>query len=394
MNGLAWMLLGAAVATLIAVVIGRVRSGNESVSAETGNHSATSATTDLAEMARDRRRSTEIIERMAEGVLVLNEALTPVLANGSARDLLGLPEVSLPMRLPSEEVTTVARHALDRASGTEEIVRVWFPTRMALRVHAAPLEDRGVVVVLQDVTQELMTQRIRREFVASASHELKSPVASIQALGEALQHAVENDPKTAIRFAKQVVTETERMSRMIRDLLDLSRLEEAVETPKTESDLSALAERLLEEERSLAEDADIELASEVSPGVRVLGDDQQLTLMLRNLIDNAIRYTAAHGRIGLGISRDGGDAIVRVSDNGIGIPLEAQERVFERFYRVDRARSRDKGGTGLGLAIVKHVVELHGGQIELESELGRGTTFTIRLPIAHTEESHIETLAV
>ena len=378
MNELLWMLAGVAVALFAMWLVRRVRSEQPpgaSLTARSANEQA-----DLAEMARDRRRSSEIIERMSEGVLVLNEALTPVLANGAARSLLGLPEVSLPMRLPSDEVTAVARHALDQEVGAEEVVKVWFPARMALRVHAAPLEDRGVVVVLQDVTQELLTQRIRREFVASASHELKSPVASIQALGEALQQAAFDDPDTTVRFARQVVAETERMSRLIRDLLDLSRLEEAVDTPKDPSDLSQVANGVIEDLREVAADAEVGLGVDISPSVRVLGDDGQLALMIRNLLDNAIRYTAAGGKVALEVSRDGKHAVVSVTDNGIGIPLESQERIFERFYRVDRARSRDKGGTGLGLAIVKHVVELHGGRISLESELGQGTTFTIKLP--------------
>jgi signal transduction histidine kinase len=284
------------------------------------------------------------------------------------------------MRVPSEEVVGVARQALDADAGVEEIEQVWFPTRMALRVHAAPLEDRGVVVVLQDVTQELLAQKIRREFVASASHELKSPVASIQALGEALQQAARDDPETTIRFAKQVVTETERMARLIADLLDLSKLEEAVEAPRTSSDLSHVAREVHNDLRAAADDAEIELVANIAPGVIVRGNDHQLSLMIRNLIDNAIRYTPSAGTITLDVHREGSDAVVEVNDSGVGIPLEAQARIFERFYRVDRARSRDMGGTGLGLAIVKHVVELHGGNISLDSELGRGTRFTIRIP--------------
>jgi signal transduction histidine kinase len=392
MNEIIWMVAGAALGALIATLVASRRGRSTNEPAASPSLSA-GEKVDLAELNRDRRRSTEIIERMSEGVLVLNEALTPVLANGSARALLGLPEVSLPLRLSSEEVTSVARHALDEDSGREEIVRVWFPARMALRVHAAPLEDRGVVVVLQDVTQELLTQRIRREFVASASHELKSPVASIQALGEALQSAAHDDPEVTVRFAKQVVSETERMSRLIRDLLDLSRLEEAVESPRSSSDISHVATDVATDLQDSAADADVQLVTDISKDVKVRGDDQQLGLMIRNLLDNAVRYTAPGGTVRLEVGREGSDAVVRVIDTGIGIPLEAQERVFERFYRVDRARSRDKGGTGLGLAIVKHVVELHGGRITLQSELGQGTTFTIRLPVSDPRQAQIRSIA-
>ena len=378
MNSLAWMLVGATLATLVTTLV--LRSGSRRPGANETRQVSHSA--DLAELNRDRRRSTEIIERMAEGVVVLNEALTPVLANTSARALLGLPETSLPISLQSDEVAAVARRALDEDAGVEEIVQVWFPARMALRVHAAPIEDRGVVVVLQDVTQELLTQKIRREFAASASHELKTPVASLQALGEALQRAAPDDPEVTVRFAKQVVAETERLSRLIYDLLDLSKLEEAVDAPRRLSDLSAISKEVVGDLNETIDDAEISLSLDVAPAIAVRGDEQQLALMLRNLVDNAIRYTPAQGQISVGVFEEGDSAVVRVSDTGPGIPAEAQERIFERFYRVDQGRSRDKGGTGLGLAIVKHVVELHGGRISLESRLGEGTTFEVRLPSA------------
>jgi two-component system phosphate regulon sensor histidine kinase PhoR len=196
-----------------------------------------------------------------------------------------------------------------------------------------------------------------------------------------------------VRFAKQVVAETERMSRLIRDLLDLSKLEEAVDSPKEPSDLSLVTASVVKDIREKAEEAEIELIADISKEIYVRGDGQQLTLMVRNLLDNAIRYTSPQGKIAISVVRETRDAVVQVADDGIGIPLDSQERVFERFYRVDRARSRDKGGTGLGLAIVKHVVELHGGRISLESELGSGTTFTIRLPALNAQRQQMRTIA-
>lgn len=394
MNNLAWMLAGAAVVMLLWLVVRLLGSSDVSGRSLARSRRLTGTdATDLAELTRDRRRSTAIIETMAEGVLVLNEALTPVLANSAARSLLALPEVSLPMTLSSEEIVAVARDALDGDAAQEEIVKVWFPERMALRVHAAPLEDRGVVVVLEDVSQELLAQRIRSEFVASASHELKSPVASIQALGEALQEAAREDPETTVRFARQIVQETQRMSRLISDLLDLSRLEEAMDAPREMADVSKIAQEVEGALSELAEEANVELAADLQPGVVVRGDSRQLALMVRNLIDNAVRYTPAGGTIVLRVRREGTRAIVEVSDTGVGIPQEAQERVFERFYRVDPARARDSGGTGLGLAIVKHAVELHGGVISLRSEVGRGTTFTITLPAADPQEPRLQPVA-
>jgi signal transduction histidine kinase len=389
MNVAGWLVLCAALAAVALLLWDRRRLRGPGRTVP----SSPSERLDLAELNRDRRRSTEIIERMAEGVLVLNDALTPVLANGAARQLLGLQEVSLPIRLSADEVTGVARTALDSGDGQEEVVRVWFPTSMSLRVRAAPLEDRGVVVVLEDVTQELLTQQIRREFVSSASHELKSPVAGMLALAEALQQAAKDDPETAARFASKLVTETERLARLISDLLDLSRLEESIRAPRERHDLTEIARREIDRLADDSAEAGIELSSDVEPRVLVRGDDHQLGVMIRNLLDNALRYTPAGGTIETKLETIAGEVVLTVTDTGMGIPLEAQDRVFERFYRVDRARSRDMGGTGLGLAIAKHVVELHGGRIGVESELGRGSTFIVRLPAADAGREHIRSVS-
>ena len=318
---------------------------------------------------------------MAEGLVVLSDMLRPVAANRAGRGLLGFPEGSLPPRLPSDEVRTVARQALERSGAVEEVVSIWFPARKTLRVRAEPLDARGgVVVVIEDVTEELETQRIRREFVAHASHELKSPVASMQTLAEALRHAVREDPQAAQRFADRIEFESARLGRLIGDLLDLSRLEDPDAVPREVVDVSAGAKRVMEDAEAEAASKEITFQVEISDGVFVKGDESQMAVLVRNLVENAVRYTPEGGRVSVDVYQDGAFAVVRVSDNGIGIPLEAQARVFERFYRVDRARSRDRGGTGLGLAIVKHVAELHGGTVQLESELGRGSIFTARVP--------------
>jgi len=322
-----------------------------------------------------------IIERMAEGLVVLSDLLRPIAANRAGRELLGFPEGPLPPRLPSDEVRTVARLALERSRAVEETVSTWFPAHKSLRVRAEPLDPRGgVVVVIEDVTEELKTQRMRREFVAHASHELKSPVASMQTLAEALRHAIREDPAAAQRFADRIEFESARLGRLIGDLLDLSRLEDPEKVPQELVDLSAGARRVMGDAESEAASKEIAIQGEISDGVFVKADESQMAVLVRNLLENAVRYTSEGGRVSVDVYHEGNSAVVRVSDNGIGIPLEAQARVFERFYRVDRARSRDRGGTGLGLAIVKHIAELHGGTVQLESELGRGSIFTASLP--------------
>jgi signal transduction histidine kinase len=375
MNDLAWLAISVVLAGICVVLALRVATERSRQSRDRPSRPGRKANLDPggAEWA--------IIQRMAEGLVVLNDLLQPVSANTAARDLLGFPEGSLPPRLPSDEVRSVARRALDLENGIEEVVSIWFPSRRTLRVRAEALEGKGgVVVMIQDVTEQLNTQRIRTEFVAHASHELKSPVASMQTLAEALCQAVRDDPLAADRFAERMVFESARLGRLIGDLLDLSRLEDPQAVAEEIVDLSAGASRVVEDAAAEIQLKNIELSVEIEEGVLVRGDESQITVLVRNLVENAVRYTTDGGRVSVGVYHDGDAAVVRVSDNGIGIPLEAQTRIFERFYRVDRARSRDRGGTGLGLAIVKHVAELHGGDVQLDSELGRGSIFTARIP--------------
>jgi signal transduction histidine kinase len=339
------------------------------------------------------RRRQELLERMDEGVLVLDEGLVPVMVNDSARRVLGLEgDAALPAEIRSEEVAEIARRALKEKSA-EALVNRW-PARTTLRVRAVALEAQGgVAVLLQDVTEELRTVQSRKQLVASASHELKSPVASMQALAEAIKSAVRDDPVTAERFAEKLTGEADRLGRIIADLLDLSRVEDPAYAPDRATDLAAVARTVASELASAAAMADKRFDRRIDEDVWVKGDPGQLTLLIRNLLDNASRYTPAGKRIELDVRREGQDAVVRVADEGIGIPLDAQAHVFERFYRVDRDRSRERGGTGLGLSIVKHVVVLHDGRVGLESELGRGSTFTVRLPAIAPERRSLRPLA-
>jgi two-component system sensor histidine kinase SenX3 len=370
MNDVLAFLLGGLVSAAAAYAVVRYRRSS----------GTPSAGADAVEIERERRRSETILDRMNEGVVVLDERLRPVFANPSARSLLGLPDESLPPRLPAEDLAMLAWRSLREGQSMEQVVELWFPARSSLRSHVAPIDENGVVLVVQDVTQELRTQRMRREFVAHASHELKSPVAGLQVLAEAVRDAAKDDPAAVEAFAGRIVAETDRLTRLIADLLDLSRLEESDGVSETPVDLSRVVDGEVRSAAYAAERSETELAGEVQPGVWVRGEQPQLGNMVRNLLENAVRYTPAGGKITVALNREGGEAVLSVTDDGIGIPLEAQSRVFERFYRVDRARTRDTGGTGLGLAIVKHVAELHGGAVTVDSELGRGSTFCVRLP--------------
>jgi two-component system sensor histidine kinase SenX3 len=249
-----------------------------------------------------------------------------------------------------------------------------------LRGVATPFTgDRRILLVIVDVTDQERVASIRRDFVADASHELKTPVSSIIASSEALTMAVERDDKSAITFAKNVEASARHLDRMVSDLLDLSRLER--EAP--ELDRLRLDRLMLEEVGRLREqagNAGVGLSVQADQ-VSVMGNRRDLSTAVRNLLDNAIRHTPGGGSVDVRVAVEEDVALVEVIDTGSGIPTRDLERVFERFYRVDAARSRRTGGTGLGLSIAKHVVESHGGTLSARSQLGVGSTFTIRLPV-------------
>lgn len=319
------------------------------------------------------------LERMDLGVLVLTSSLAPVSANAAARKLLRLPGSRLPVRLESDELLSTARRAVNTGEPAESELDLW-PDRR--RVRARAIDDgEEITVFLTDITEEARAHQVRRQFVVNASHELKTPVAGIQALAETVAQAIDDDPTAARRFTRKLLVESERLSRLIQDLLDLSRLEDPAHFSDTSVSVAAIAEKEAEGLRHLAEERSVRLAIDVKTDAVVRGDEQQIGLLVRNLIDNAIRYTPADGRVNVLVSQEQGNAVLQVEDTGAGIPLNAQSRVFERFFRVDDDRSRASGGTGLGLSIVKHVTEMHGGHLSLRSELGEGSTFTVRLPV-------------
>jgi len=266
--------------------------------------------------------------------------------------------------------------------------------RRYLSVEVIPLqlsEDQRVqtLFIIRDETARLMTERMRRDFATNVSHELKTPLAGLLLLADTMQHAIREDPQEAERFAARLSSEIDRLSELTTDLLTLSRLED--ETAPEDAhlarlDLADLAAQTADELRPLAAAKRQRLTVQTSGSVHVLGDDVTLRTLIRNLLDNAFRYTDPEGHIGLSVSTEtdasGNEwAVLAVKDDGVGIPLADQTRIFERFYRVDKARSRDTGGTGLGLSIVRHVAERHGGRVAVESDLGIGSTFTVWIPV-------------
>jgi two-component system phosphate regulon sensor histidine kinase PhoR len=344
----------------------------------------------LDELTEERDRAGQILDALDDGVLLLDGAGRLLVANPAARSWFGLPDdlrPGLPVKrvLGVPQVSTLAEQAAEARAPVVGNLTLVFPEPRTLALRAFPLADRGptgrIVVTMTDITQRRRLEVLRRDFVANASHELKTPVAAVQALAETLQTALPEDPAAALRFAERIGREAERLDSLARDLLDLSRVERG--TLDVEPvDLVGLVKEVAGGYAERAEERRIKLRTELQPGVGVRGDRAQLGLLLSNLIDNALRYTPSKGAVCVRLDAAESRAVLQVADSGEGIPAGELPRVFERFYRVDKARTRQTGGTGLGLAIVRHVAEAHGGTVRVDSELARGSTFTVTLPVA------------
>ncbi len=245
-----------------------------------------------------------------------------------------------------------------------------------LRITASPLDD-DVLVVVGDRTRERQVEELRRDFVVNASHELKTPVTAIATLAEALEVAPEERREQLVARLNE---QSQRLTRLVHDLLDLRMLEET-EEEFVSVDLAEVVRGAVDGVRSSAAASGIEVVLDLPPSAVVVGRQRDLALVVDNLVGNAVQYNRDDGEVRVSLRRENGTQVLTVADTGIGIPKHALDRIFERFYRVDVARSRERGGTGLGLSIVRNAVERHGGRITVDSLLGAGTTFTVRLPV-------------
>jgi signal transduction histidine kinase len=322
-----------------------------------------------------------ILSSMEEGTLLADPDGGITYANSAAGRHLG--------RVPDGTGTLppALRAAVEEARGGGTPVPVetslGAPERTLRGLASAVGSDGSVLLVLRDVTEAKRLDSVRRDFVTNASHELKTPAAAIQAIAETIRRATTSDPEVIPRFAEQLEREAIRLSRIVSDLLDLSRLESGSDLA-SDVRIDDIAREETARFRAAAEEAGLTLEVDVGPTERVRGSARDLSLLVRNLVDNAIRWTRSGGSVRVSVGSVDGETRLEVADTGIGIPSRDLTRIFERFYRVDRARSRDTGGTGLGLSIVRHVAENHGGSVRVESELGRGTTFEVSLPAVHT----------
>jgi two-component system sensor histidine kinase SenX3 len=255
-----------------------------------------------------------------------------------------------------------------------------------VQVRAAMLGEEYILLLADDRTEITRTEEIRNDFVANVSHELKTPVGAISLLAEALESSAD-DEQAVRRFAKRMHKESGRLAALVQDIIELSRLQGAsVSQGGSAVDINAVIAEAVDRSQLPAESKKIQIVVGEHVDATVYGDRDLLVTALRNLIDNAIRYSPENTKVGVGVRAKDGLIAVSVTDQGEGMTPEDQERVFERFYRVDAARSRHTGGTGLGLSIVKHVASNHGGEVTLWSRPGQGSTFTLRLPEMESQD--------
>jgi len=254
--------------------------------------------------------------------------------------------------------------------------------QLHLQVRVVRLGTRFVLLIAEDRTESYRLDEVRRDFVANISHELKTPIGAIGLLAEAIQ-AASDEPAEVKRFAKRLTIEADRLGGLTHEIIELSRLQAAAPLASAEKvDIDSVVAQAVDRNRVAAESHRISLVSGGDAGSEVYGDEQLLVTAVHNLIANAIQYSPDGFRVGIGVTNSDGVVEIAVTDQGVGIPENERDRVFERFFRVDNARSRHTGGTGLGLSIVKHAVQNHGGDVRVWSQQGSGSTFTIRLPEA------------
>lgn len=252
--------------------------------------------------------------------------------------------------------------------------------RVMLQVRVAPLDGEHILVLAEDRTESKRIETIRRDFTVNVSHELKTPVGAIGLLAETLQDAAD-DPQAVRHFAGRMQQESRRLAALVQEIIELSRLQlKGSEHPVSIVSVDGVIAEAVDRAKVVAQDKGISLSVKGDPTAYLYGDHNLLVTAVRNLIDNAISYSPDHTTVGVGVTRRGELVEITVVDQGIGITKEQQSRIFERFYRVDPARSRATGGTGLGLSIVKHVAADHGGDVSIWSQAGQGSTFTLRIP--------------
>ena len=322
------------------------------------------------------------LDEATDAIVVVDRIGREVVRNAPARRFQGARHGEV---LAQEAVDELLHASLDGVTSQREL-QLYGPPSQVLQLRSFPLrrdgEVVGAVAFTRDVSEARRVESVRRDFVANVSHELKTPIGALGLLAETM--AATDDPKVVQQLADRVVREADRLSRIVDDLLDLSTIEAQEAPSRAPIPVSLLLAESVDLVQAAADLAEVPIhVLPNPPEIEIACDRRQLRSALMNLLDNAIKYSGPGQPVEVGACVVGDHLELVVRDQGIGIPTRDLERIFERFYRVDRARSRDTGGTGLGLAIVRHVVQAHGGEVKVTSSEGEGSTFTIQVPIAN-----------
>ena len=344
-------------------------------------------------LASEKEKLETILANISAGIIVVGRDGKIELINPVAEKTLGTSHAdALGKAFTEIHHTPAIDRAIERSRRGIEVseeVRISLPRRRTLRVQASPIRSEGgpasgVICIIEDITSRRRLERMRRDFVVNVSHELRTPVANLRAVIDALLSGAWEEREASDRFIADLDRESGRLVGIIEDLLILSRVESDELTMEEESfSFDELLGEVVEEKRDLAGRSEVEVIFNRAGTDTVLsGDRKLLKTACGNLLDNAIKYNQAGGKVEIFAEAGDGEVTVNVSDTGVGIPKRDQRKIFERFYRVDKARSRETGGTGLGLSIVKHIAEFHGGTVSVDSTLGNGSTFRLTLPAA------------
>ncbi len=370
--------------------------------ADSLNQTAARLDREIRLLSGERNRSSAILRSMVEGVAVIDAEERLVFYNRAFSEILNVDSASAEGRplievIRNSDLVGLIRRALRGEEGLQSDITMGITQTQSFSITAAPVKaldasasggapdekPSGAVVVLHDVTELRRLERVRQDFVANVSHEFKTPLTAIQGFAETLLAGALDDPENNRRFLEIIRNHAIRLARLTNDLLKLARIEAGkLELEFSSVGLLELIEACTETTLLKANRKEITLEISVPPQLpAVRGDAALLRDVLQNLLDNAIQYTPARGHISVTAVARPREAVITVADTGIGIPLSDSERIFERFYRVDAARSREAGGTGLGLSIAKHIVEAHGGKLWVESTVGQGSKFSFSLPL-------------
>lgn len=343
-------------------------------------------------LTSERDQLETILKSMNEGVITVDsQGVIQHINVAALRMLRSNADKSLGKSLEEIEDSLVLHAAWTKCTDTQVGVQQQIQLRgyafaRHYRLHVSLLKESregGAILVLQDITEIQRIDRMRADFVANASHELKTPITAIRGFAETLLEDSNVEPKLLRRFMRKIHSQSIRLSDLVSDLLALSRLESNDQAYDTKVDITAITKKVCTNLQAVAQSQNINLKLHMDKqSLELFGDDKALAQLVTNLVDNAIKYTPEEGKVDVHLSQEDNQIRFTVKDTGIGIAAVDRERIFERFYRVDKARSREVGSTGLGLAIVKHIVQSHQGRIQVDSEIDKGTCFEVFLPIA------------